>query len=703
VTPLRRSRRRLRPSSEIDLLALFENASDIVLLNDRSGRIVMANRAARELAGYSEEDIEQGVSLQEVLSPAEYEAAMLLTERALDGQPIPAMYEREAAFRDGRRRLFELRSNMLQLANGERLLQTIGRDVTDSRRAAAFQASLVQVSQALLTTSRPEEVGELICDEARRALEVDGAYLWLQDGNDLVVAAAAGMAAGQMKGLRRETASSVIGDIFRRGGALTVHDLPHTYPHWQQAQDLGVQAMLAVPLSRQGEKVGVLVFTHNTDAQFFRGAVADRALILAAQASVAVSSTLARQREEEEGRVSAALLQVARAISESLEETDVLERIVQSAREVLRCDWTIVSLWSEARQSLQVATGAGWPPELLDEMRLVELRLDMFPELSPILEGQPFLVTEPEPVSSDLYRRWGVASFFGVPMKHAGGLIGAFGIGFRQRHGPFSAYERRISEGVAAQAAVAVNNARLVEHLRHANRLKSEFLGTMSHELRTPLAAMLGYTELLRDGVMGELSEEQAQALDRMLINGRGLLELINTTLDVNRLEAGRVTVDKTSFVLADLIEELATEYSARPLPVGLELRWPGVRSETMLHNDRNKLKVILRNLIDNALKYTVAGSVTIEASTSPMGERLDLAVRDTGVGIPPEALQTIFEMFRQLDNEGRPPRSGVGLGLYLVRRYVQLLGGDVRVDSRPGYGSTFTVELPLARGGDGA
>src|SRR5262249_14955878 len=155
--------------------------------------------------------------------------------------------------------------------------------------------------------------------------------------------------------------------------------------------------------------------------------------------------------------------------------------------------------------------------------------------------------------------------------------------------------------GIAAQAAVAVQNSRLIEDLRRANALKSEFLGTMSHELRTPLSAILGYTELMREGAMGSVGDEQVDALDRILANGRALLELISMTIDANRLEAGRIAVEPSEFTFDALIDELRGEFAVRAAELAVQVQWPAPSAELALRTDRGKLKVILRNLIDNA------------------------------------------------------------------------------------------------------
>ena len=695
-----RTRRRANTAVYRHFSELFENASDIILINDRDGRIVAANRAAREFGGYTLDDLLRGMTVRDILPPHEYEAAMIITQRALDGLEIPEMYEREAVLRDGSHRFMELRSNVLRERGRPIGLQTIGRDVTEKKEAAAFQSSLLQVSQALLTAQSLDALGRVICEEAARVLHVDGAYLWLRRGDEMVGCAAAGRDAATFVGLRRAINDSMVGEIYRTADVLVVNDFEASPYRFERVRAFGVQAMLAVPLRRSEPPVGVLVFTDATNPNRFTPTLLDRALIFGAQTTVAIESALAREREEEEGRVSAALLSVARDLRESLEEAELLPRIARGARAAVQCDWTAVALWDTARAAVRVAATEGWSRVAADEVQSLELRpgdLRLFDRLT---AREPVEVAEPGG-RIELWQRWGVSSLLAVPMVSAGRVIGALVVGFHERHGPFSTRERRIAEGIAAQAAVAVENARLLEDLRRANRLKSEFLGTMSHELRTPLSAVLGYAELMRDGVMGPVSDEQGQVLDRMQINGRGLLELINTTLDVNRLEAGRVAVAPSEFALAELFHELRNEVAARPTNGAVPVVWPAVLPAVPIFTDRGKLKVVLRNLVDNALKFTPAGMVTVSVDYNADLERVRVAVRDTGVGIPQEARDSIFEMFRQLDATRWSSRGGVGLGLYLVRRYTELIGGTVVVDSRVGDGSTFTLDLPVRFGAE--
>jgi PAS domain S-box-containing protein len=688
------------------LSTLFEDASDIILINDHEGRIIAGNRAARDFGGYTLDDVTRGVYLRDVLTPADYEAAMILTQRALDGLPFPEVYEREAVLRDGSRRILELRSNVLRRRGRPYALQTIGRDVTENKEAAALQTSLLQVSEALLTAPSLDQLGKVVCEQASRVLGVDGAYLWLRRGDELVACAAYGLGARPFIGLRRSVDSSVIGQMYRAGDLLVVNDFPHSLYAVDAAQGFGVQAMLAIPLRRGGPPVGLLVFTDSTNPRRFTSVLRQRGLIYAAQTTVAIESALAREREEEEGRVSAALLRVTRAIRESLEEAEVVPQIARSACEVVECDWAAVALWDTTKGALRVTTTEGWTSAASEEVMLLEMRPTRLESglqvTNRLMAHETVEIPEPPGTAELLFRRWGIASLLAVPMLRGGRAVGALAVGYHRRRGAFSSRERRITEGIAAQAAVAVDNARLVEDLRRANRLKSEFLGMMSHELRTPLSAILGYADLMRDGAMGPTSTEQAEVLDRMLLNGRGLLELINMTLDVNRLDAGRVTLDVSDFTLDELLTELRSEFAVRALRDGVTLSWPATLDVPRLHTDHGKLKLVLRNLVDNALKFTAAGTVEVIAACDHDSDRMCLSVRDTGMGIPDDALSSIFDMFYQVDRVPSGSRGGIGLGLYLVRRYTELMGGRVNVKSTAGQGSMFSIEIPCCvRGAD--
>jgi PAS domain S-box-containing protein len=226
-----------------------------------------------------------------------------------------------------------------------------------------------------------------------------------------------------------------------------------------------------------------------------------------------------------------------------------------------------------------------------------------------------------------------------------------------------------------------------------ANRVKSEFLSTMSHELRTPTSIILGYGSLLLEGMLGSLSEEQAHFLRRINNSAKELRDLITAVLDVSRLEAGRLPLEMRVVEVHVLLEEIKAETEAERERVDLTYTWTTQGELPPLHTDPGKLKIVLKNLIRNAVKFTEEGSITVEALNCRGG--IEFRVVDTGVGIPVEALELIFEPFRQVGTAASDRMKGTGLGLHIVKRLLALLGGTITVESKLGSGSTFRAWVP--------
>jgi PAS domain S-box-containing protein len=229
-----------------------------------------------------------------------------------------------------------------------------------------------------------------------------------------------------------------------------------------------------------------------------------------------------------------------------------------------------------------------------------------------------------------------------------------------------------------------------------ADRTKSEFLATMSHELRTPLNVILGYTDILLDDGGDSLAAAQADMLRRIERNARVLFELISMILDLNRLEAGRLPVEVKEVQVAELLAEVRTETQALCEQSELAWEWRIEEQFPVLYTDPGKLKVVIKNLIGNAAKFTKEGSVTVSAQAQHGG--IAISVTDTGIGIPTEAQGVIFEPFRQVESAAPSPQSGSGLGLHIVKRLLELLGGTVAVESEVGRGSTFLVWVPQGK-----
>jgi len=296
-------------------------------------------------------------------------------------------------------------------------------------------------------------------------------------------------------------------------------------------------------------------------------------------------------------------------------------------------------------------------------------------------------------IARPLWDAYGTRRGVFIALLHGSTLVGAQVAALRSDDVVFGPRHVRIAQGIAQLASLAIANARLVGELEAASRIKSDFVATMSHELRTPLNVILGYAEMLSDLDRDCTSSVSLPLVRRIRGSAAGLLELVNATLDLARLEAGRDVVFETPVDLEGLFAELADEIEPLQTKSHTSVRWRDAVGPTLVMADRTKLKTILKNLVGNALKYTPEGTVEISAGLA--GEQLEIAVRDSGVGIAAENLPAIFEMFRQVENVSTHPFGGVGLGLYIVKQLAERLQGSVAVESTVGVGSTFTVRIP--------
>jgi signal transduction histidine kinase len=288
-----------------------------------------------------------------------------------------------------------------------------------------------------------------------------------------------------------------------------------------------------------------------------------------------------------------------------------------------------------------------------------------------------------------------------APMLWEGKAIGAIFVG-RDFTGPFSEKEIALLKTFADQAVIAIQNARLFREIQEksaqlevANKHKSDFLANMSHELRTPLNAIIGFSEVLSERMFGEVNEKQAEYLKDIHESGRHLLSLINDILDLSKIEAGRMELELSSFDLPGAVSNAMTLVRERAQRHGIQLALemdPGLGE---LQADERKVKQILLNLLSNAVKFTPDGG-KVDVSTRKVDGRIEIAVRDTGIGIAPEDHAAVFEEFKQVGRDYTRKAEGTGLGLALTKRLVELHGGEISLESEPGRGSTFTVKLPL-------
>lgn len=350
---------------------------------------------------------------------------------------------------------------------------------------------------------------------------------------------------------------------------------------------------------------------------------------------------------------------------------------------------------------MRVRVGSGPSGEAVSERRAIEVP-DVFADRS--LEDWQEVATE-----------LGIRSFVALPLLTGRNVLGAVTFYFAEPGASGGAERRGLLRLVADQLAATAEKATLIEELRNANaalqeanvelerqyvavvearRVKDEFLSNISHELRTPLTAVMGYVGLLREGVSGPVNEEQERDLDAVNAASRRLLALIDDLLELTSLKQGRLPVVAGTFDPRDALRDAVDQLALDKPGVTLEIREPA-RPLVPMVSDRRKVTRILLCLLRNAVKFTDAGRITAAVES---GARVRYLISDSGVGVPSDSREAIFDEFRQVDGSSTRRHGGSGLGLSIARHLARLLGGDVRLEtsSTAGGGSTFSLELPL-------
>jgi PAS domain S-box-containing protein len=488
-------------------------------------------------------------------------------------------------------------------------------------------------------------------------------------------------------------------------------------------QARGLVSYLGVPLLAQGEVLGVLGLYTKREHEFDKEEI-DFLVTLAGQAAIAINNAQlyaeVKKRElrlDESRRNLEALYTITAAASQSLELDSVLKQVILKISDIFGFDTTMIYLYDKQRTELRLR--ASTESETGRRMGLLS-----FPRgkgnVGRVAETGEALVFEDiktDPVyqrTSDSKQAAAHAfSFFAaLPIKGAMKNLGTLlCIGNRPRK--LAANQFQLLTSMADQIAIAVRNNELYEEVKSraqelqqkaseletANRTKDEFLSVMSHELRTPLSVVMGYAGMIKEKMLGDINPQQEAALQKMLSRANDQLNLINTIMQTTQLEAKAVSANYEFFDLRDLLDQLKSDYQVHTDKKKVSLIWHYPTAAVPIKSDNSKLKQILQNLINNALKFTDRGSVTVSVrvTLTPNFRFVEFNVADTGIGISAQQLSLIFGKFHQVDSSETRLYGGVGLGLYIVQNFIDLLGGKIEVESEVGKGSTFTVKIPYA------
>ncbi len=329
-------------------------------------------------------------------------------------------------------------------------------------------------------------------------------------------------------------------------------------------------------------------------------------------------------------------------------------------------------------------------------------------ELEALLSGQPGIVDAviagnaaliapgdhgSERLDEDRLAGLGVISLLTVPIRARGSAVGTMTFASTRPDRRYDEPDAELAEELGRRAGLAIDNARLFREAEEGNRAKTDFLAVVSHELRTPLNAIAGYADLLAGGIAGELSTKQQHHVERIKVGAGHLAHLIDEILSYARVETGRDEVRLRDTDLAALARDAVVVLEPDAVGKGLDLQVDTPDGEVVALTDAGKVRQIMVNLLSNAVKYTERGSVRLVLRRTEGG--LEIQVRDTGIGIPDDMLERIFEPFWQAEAPNTRTVGGTGLGLSVSRRLARLLDGSVEVESEVGVGSTFTVRLP--------
>jgi len=485
-----------------------------------------------------------------------------------------------------------------------------------------------------------------------------------------------------------------------------VADLPAETDEFPEGSDiarrLGFHTNLAVPLMRAGEAIGVINM-RRTEVRPFTDRQISLLKIFADQAVIAIENTRLFEETQARNRDLTALSDVGRAVSSTLDLKVVLKTIIERAVELSSTDAGSIFYYRLEAGRFELGETAGLDEETVAHYRKLDIAASQTGLGEAIAKREPLQISDVMKRPSNTLRNAaleaGLHAALVVPLLGSEGALGALVL--QRRHtGEFAASVVSLMQSFADQSAIALENARLFEEIARkgreleiASQHKSQFVANMSHELRTPLAAMLGYAELLQEGFYGPLPEKSLDVLTRIRSNGRHLLGLINSVLDIAKIESGQFSLNLGEYALESVVEtvRLATEALAETkklafktdvaelLPIGL--------------GDEQRLTQVLLNLVGNAIKFTDSGVVHVRARA--VNGHFAVSVMDTGPGIPEQDQMRIFEQFHQVDNSLTKAKGGTGLGLAIAKQIVEMHGGRIWVESAPGKGATFQMKFP--------
>jgi len=604
-------------------------------------------------------------------------------------------------------------------------------------------ALLLDIARAVSSTLDLKELLKIIAQRTAAACGADvcSIFLWSPSGDRLVPMMSQTASGEQMDDLweefkrlgshSRERTLPIIAAIGQR--TPIVMDDPATSPllpaGW--VEQFQLKALLSVPLIRQDVAIGTLVLHQMSDGKRFTEAQILLASTIASQVALAIENARLFQATQERLGECETLLAVSRSVSSTLDLKETLLRVAREAAVAAGADSSGAYLLDPTHGVIRPFASHNLPDWVSEPFQRTPLSLRAFPLVQEALDQRAPVYSSDVPTdprcAHPAIRRLAFRSCLFAPMVVKERLIGGLFLVWWQKSHTFTPDQLRLMDGVARQAAMAIDNASAYHEIEELNvsledkiakrtrelseinvaleashrrlqeldHMKSDFLLNVSHELRTPLTAIKGSVDNMLDGITGPPSESQRRYLLRVKANTDRLVRMINDLLDLARIEEGRVQVIPTFFSLSGLTSELLDTLRPVASEEGLALQLADGADPLIVYADRDKVGQVLMNLLGNAIKFTPSGGIV---NVELAGEEEPFAIvriSDTGDGIPSEELPHIFDKFYQVQLGRQAKAKGTGLGLSIVKSLVELQGGSIRARSQVGHGSTFTFTLP--------